>query len=106
MSPCVSVTNACSEGDAFAYHQTEASGFVRLNALRLKLRAAVRDRRSGWRLDENGSYQACRSESVGAAFSLVTVSRAGGFDEAGGFATQVVEGILDVFRIFRFHVVL
>jgi len=35
------------ERDASAYHQTEATGFVRLNALRLKLRAAVRDRRSG-----------------------------------------------------------
>jgi hypothetical protein len=29
------------EGDASAYDQTDATGFIRLNALRLKLRAAL-----------------------------------------------------------------
>jgi argininosuccinate synthase len=31
---------ATMEGDASAYDQTDATGFIRLNALRLKLRAA------------------------------------------------------------------
>ena len=35
---------ATMEADASAYDQTDATGFIRLNALRLKLRAAMQDR--------------------------------------------------------------
>jgi argininosuccinate synthase len=35
---------ATMEGDASAYNQTDATGFIRLNALRLKLRAALKGR--------------------------------------------------------------
>jgi argininosuccinate synthase len=33
---------ATMEGDASSYEQSDATGFIRLNALRLKLRAAVK----------------------------------------------------------------
>jgi hypothetical protein len=36
-------------GSADAYNQSDATGFIRLNALRLKARAAVADQ--GWRPD-------------------------------------------------------
>src|SRR5436190_12537877 len=36
---------ATMESEASAYDQTDATGFIRLNALRLKLRAASKDRR-------------------------------------------------------------
>jgi hypothetical protein len=32
------------EGDASGYDQSDATGFIRLNALRLKLRAALKGR--------------------------------------------------------------
>jgi argininosuccinate synthase len=38
---------ATMEGDTSAYDQTDATGFIRLNALRLKLRAALKARPSG-----------------------------------------------------------
>jgi argininosuccinate synthase len=34
---------ATMEGDGQAYNQSDATGFIRLNALRLKVRAAVSD---------------------------------------------------------------
>ena len=37
---------ATMESGEFAYNQSDASGFIRLNALRLKLRAAVKSRSS------------------------------------------------------------
>src|SRR5438270_6908736 len=37
---------ATMEGDAGRYDQSDASGFIRLNALRLKLRAALKSRDS------------------------------------------------------------
>src|SRR5436309_15370583 len=94
-SPCVSVTNACSEGDASAYHQTEAPGFVRLNALLLKLRTAVRDSALGSASTKTGRTKLVVANRVGAASSLVAVSRAGGFNQACGFA-MLLAGI----RIF------
>ena len=33
---------ATMEGDASAYDQSDATGFIRLNALRLKMRAAIK----------------------------------------------------------------
>jgi argininosuccinate synthase len=33
---------ATMEGDASAYDQNDATGFIRLNALRLKMRAALK----------------------------------------------------------------
>lgn len=36
---------ATMEGDPSAYDQSDATGFIRLNALRLKLRAAMQGRR-------------------------------------------------------------
>ena len=36
---------ATMESEASAYDQTDATGFIQLNALRLKLRAASKDRR-------------------------------------------------------------
>src|SRR6266516_7948333 len=38
---------ATMEGDASAYDQSDATGFIRLNALRLKVRAALRSRDGG-----------------------------------------------------------
>jgi argininosuccinate synthase len=35
---------ATMEGDASAYDQNDATGFIRLNALRLKLRAVLKGR--------------------------------------------------------------
>ncbi len=35
---------ATMEGDASAYDQSDATGFIRLKALRLKLRAALKSR--------------------------------------------------------------
>jgi argininosuccinate synthase len=38
---------ATMEGDASAYDQNDATGFIRLNALRLKVRAALKTKGSG-----------------------------------------------------------
>jgi hypothetical protein len=35
------------EGDASAYDQSDAAGFIRLNALRLRLRAALQSKGKG-----------------------------------------------------------
>ena len=36
------LNTATMEGDASAYDQSDATGFIRLNALRLKIRAALK----------------------------------------------------------------